>query len=138
MSPGLSVDVGIVTDRREEMVRFYTRVLELEHVTTIDSMLGPMEVLAFGCSRIKIVSPGHSMPPPVDGCSGGIRYLTFETHDLDALWERVAASGVHVVAAPAPASSATGLVAMLRDPDGNLIEIVQRHLISPQTREGRA
>ncbi len=61
---------------------------------------------------------------PVSGSAPATASLGFATDDLDALHERLAASGVEVV--HGPDTRPWGRMATYRDPDGNLVAVSQR------------
>ena len=64
--------------------------------------------LKFGASWVKIVeAPGGATPPPATFADPGLRYLTFETPDLDEVWQRAADRSIEVVA-PLVEHAATG------------------------------
>jgi len=115
-----SVDVGVLTARPAEMLAFYTEVVGLVHVASVETALGPMEVLASGSGRVKLVTSDDATG------TASRHYLTFETGDLDASWQRALRGGAPPVAEPAPIRGGAGVVAMVRDPDGSLVEFIQR------------
>lgn len=61
--------------------------------------------------------------PPLDTADRGLVRLCLGTRDLDALHARLAARGVDFVAPPATTAGAR--LALCRDPDGALIELIQ-------------
>ena len=122
-----AVDVGIVSANAAEVVAFYTDVLGLEYVEAFETRVGRIHRLKFGASWVKIVeAPGGAAPPPATFADPGLRYLTFETPDLDEVWQRAADRSIEVVA-PLVEHAATGARAgSIRDPDGNIVELLCR------------
>lgn len=119
-----AVDVGIVARDPQVLVGWYTDVLGVEHVETFDSPVGSIHRLRFGASWLKILG-GQGRPAVVDRTfvDQGT-YLTFETRDVESVWSRAVESGASVVL-PLETFGA-GMVGTMRDPEGNLVELLQR------------
>ena len=122
-----AVDVGIVSANADSVVRFYSEVLGLEYVEAFETRVGKIHRLRFGSSWIKVVeASGGSPPPPGSFADPGLRYITFETPDLDDVWQRAIERGIEIVA-PLAEHEATGARAgSIRDPDGNIVELLHR------------
>jgi catechol 2,3-dioxygenase-like lactoylglutathione lyase family enzyme len=56
----------------------------------------------------------------------GYGHWALRVEDLDATFDRLTARGAPVVSAPADAATPGGRFAYVKDPEGNLIELVQR------------
>jgi glyoxylase I family protein len=128
-----SVDLGIVTRNRAEMVGFYRDVLGFEDLGESQSIVGTMHRLVCGTSAIKLVTPPE--PPTADAAPGGIvgatgyRYWTISVPDLVEVLDACEAAGRPVVLPPTVARPGV-TVAMVEDPDGNWVEFLQA---APQT-----
>lgn len=63
-------------------------------------------------------------------CDPGATHLALEVEDADALWQRLADAGVPVTAPPqelpGPGAWRGARCAYLRDPDGRIVELVER------------
>ena len=122
------LDVGIVARDIAASLRFYVDVLGLELVEQLPIPWGTMHRLRFGESWLKIVEPS-SAPGAAVG-SGldtvGIRYLTFEIDDVEAVWERAVSSGARTYHDLAPFGTKGVLAGMVHDPDGNVVELLHR------------
>jgi glyoxylase I family protein len=123
-----SVDLGIVTRNRAEMVGFYRDVLGFEDLGESQSIVGTMHRLVCGTSAIKLVTPAE--PPSADAAPGGVvgatgyRYWTISVPDLAEVLDACEAAGRPVVLPPTVARPGV-TVAMVEDPDGNWVEFLQ-------------
>jgi catechol 2,3-dioxygenase-like lactoylglutathione lyase family enzyme len=126
-----SVDLGIVCEDGPAMLAFYRDVLGLEHVA--DTQLpkpfaGTMHRLMCGTSLIKLVVPEKSPgnPPAPGGLGGGTgyRYWTVTVGNLDEVVAD-AEGGGHKVAVPRTNVRPGVDIAMLVDPDGNWVELLE-------------
>jgi lactoylglutathione lyase len=81
--------------------------------------------------RIKLIAPeGAPAPPPEPAAyvfdQANVMYLTFIISDIHAQVRRLHAAGIRCMTGDAPVLSRPGLyVAFLRDPEGNVVELVQ-------------
>jgi len=135
MTNGISISgfaINVVDlDRSAE---FYTQVLGLEEKTKID--LGELhEVLVGGADdrhSILLVHHGDRTEEPTPGT--GFEKIVFLTDDVDALYARVVNGGGASVKAPWVLERMAMKVALVRDPDGYLLELIQRKTGQPATR----
>ena len=124
-----AIDVGIVTTNPQPMLDFYLKSLGFTYDRQLDADIGAIHRLVFGRSYLKIVeaaakTPGHQAGHITAGT--GYRYLTLEVDDLEDTWSRLVADGVAVLE-PLRADAHLGVsLAMVLDPDGNVVEILQR------------
>jgi glyoxylase I family protein len=123
-----SVDLGIVTRNRAEMVGFYRDVLGFEDLGESQSIVGTMHRLVCGTSAIKLVTPAEPPPGGVVGATG-YRYWTISVPDLAEVLDACEAAGRPLVLPPTVARPGV-TVAMVEDPDGNWVEFLQA---DPQT-----
>ncbi len=124
-----SIDLGLVTDNIDAMTQFYRDVLGLP-LEAVLQMPGGMTMtrLVCGTTIIKLVT--FETPPaaqnPAGGLSGGrgIRYLTITVDNLEEAVRACEAAGAPV---PMPIRQARpGVnIAMIEDPDGNWVELLQ-------------
>jgi len=116
---------GINVDDLDRSVEFYTQVLGLQEKTKID--LGDLhEVLVGGdgdAARILLVKHADRADAPEPG--SGFEKIVLATGDVDALHEQVVANGGTSVEDPHGVAEHNVRVAMVRDPDGYLLELVQ-------------
>ena len=143
------IDFGILVSDVKASARFYEGVLgmktareftlpaEQSHavgLTTAGPVVVRVMVLGDGPegTNVKLVRVPGTRPSRLDqqtiASQYGIRYLTLHVTDLQAALERAAAQGVKPIAEgpillPKEMADGVGL-AVLRDPDGNMIELV--------------
>lgn len=143
------VDFGIVVSNIDEAARFYKNALGLAEVEGFDvpvDMGGnsglsdnrPFHVRIFkvaddeNATQVKIMqfkdAPGKRVDNAFIHSSYGIRYLTFYVSDMTASVERARKAGAVILAKgpiELPKDLGSGVfLALVRDPDGNLIELV--------------
>jgi predicted enzyme related to lactoylglutathione lyase len=123
------VEVGVVVRDADTMAAFYGDVLGLEEVSGFDFTGGSMRRFLHGDAIVKLVAtappPELSNPPngPAGGAAG-VRYISVAVDDLDASLERCTAAG-GAVPVPKMEFRAGVHIAMVEDPEGNWIELVQ-------------
>ena len=124
-----AIDLGIITNDPEPMVVFYRDVLGLDDKGLLKIPGGRAQQMAAGASIIKIVhlkNPVENTAAP-GGLSGatGMRYITLW---IDNLAEAVAACEAADTTIAVPISEiAPGVaIAIVEDPDGNWVELVQQ------------
>jgi predicted enzyme related to lactoylglutathione lyase len=124
-----AVDAGFVAVRISEMLKFYRDVLGLEYVEVFQTPVGAIHRLRFGASFIKIVDASATGSEAVQTSTyndAGLRYLTFETPDIEDTWQRAVDSGASVVIALQSAPGGGPRSGTFRDPEGNLVELLCR------------
>lgn len=124
-----SLDVGLVTTRPAESLAFYRDVLGLTYEGEVPMPGGSMHRLAVGTSVLKLVTLrreplGRSAPGGLAGATG-YRYVTLSVLDLDEVVAVCEEAGAKV-ALKSTALPAGGRIAMVEDPDGNWVELLQR------------
>jgi catechol 2,3-dioxygenase-like lactoylglutathione lyase family enzyme len=127
-----AIDVGIVVRDGAEALRFYQDTLGLEHLREIPTpaRVGPGTIHFLGCgaSQVKILAletpPAESNPPGGTAGGTGFRYLTIQIDDLGRAIDEVERAGFAV---SVPINNPTpGLrMAMVEDPDGNWVELLE-------------
>lgn len=145
----MRVDFGIVVSDIDKSAEFYTRALGLVEVEGFDvpakmggdsglSDYKPFHVRKFqvaddpNATQVKIMQFTDAPGQPIDNAfihsSLGVSYLTFYVKDMTEAVERARRAGVEPIAKGPillPESLAEGVyLALVRDPDGNLIEFV--------------
>lgn len=119
-------EVGIVSADRA-LVDFLADVFGLEERPPADHGVGTLHRLESPGAVIKVMVPREA-PKPRDGESflavKGLRYLSMWVSDLDRALERCVARGGSVLFGPFEHEPGSRL-AVIRDPDGNTIEVIQ-------------
>lgn len=122
-----SVDVGIFVSNVEKSLDFYHRILGLEKIEELPTPFGTLHRLRFGTSDIKLMDPKKVPPAGAIGLEKqlGIRYLTFVIHNLSGLCAALKQKGVEFTIPETEIRPGTR-IAMVKDPDGNIVEFVER------------
>ena len=131
------VDIAVICSHFEESLHFYHEVLGLE----IAADLNIPEHLATGLglaprgfrqvrvragkTLIKLIEIDSPPPRGSHDFTSGVRWLTFYIEDLKKTVEELKANGVKFAAEPLDGPDAPGIACAL-DPDGILIELLQR------------
>jgi len=124
-----AIDIGIVTNNLEAMLNFYRDTLGLEFEATIDMPGGGvMNRFKVGDSVIKIIETDPK--PTTEAAPGGIRgatgyrYWTITVGNLEACVQKAADDGAKVIV-PAKLIRPGVTIAIITDPDGNWVELLQ-------------
>jgi catechol 2,3-dioxygenase-like lactoylglutathione lyase family enzyme len=122
-----AIDIGLLVGDIAASLAFYEGVLGLRKVQKMPTSFGTMHRMAFGDSFVKLIDPASPPPPGVPGLHGalGLRYLTFPVTDIDAVCEACRRAGVRFDVEKTEFMPGV-TIAMVRDPDGNVVEFVQR------------
>lgn len=144
-----TIDLGTVVSDVEKSVKWYRDVVGFEEVATFDfpgdfakqigltnSLPGHVHVLSLGtgpgATKLKLMqfktAPGARVDQTFIHSTYGFRYLTIIVKDMSTAMARAAKHGVKPLSGDAvaiPADIAKGqYIAVLRDPDGNFVELV--------------
>ena len=126
-----SIDIGIVIRDSEKSLAFYRDLLGCEHTMDMPMPLGGggvMHRLQSGTTTLKLVHfdkvPTAANPP--GGITGavGLRYFTIWITNLDEAVAAVEAAG-HTIVTPIVTVRPGVRIAIMEDPDGNLVELLQ-------------
>ena len=122
-----AVDIGMVVGDIKASLAFYEGVLGLKKVQEMPVWFGTMHRMAFGDSFVKLVDPKEVPPAGTLGLQSalGFRYLTFQITNIDEVCAACEKAGV-VFDVKKNEFMPSVTIAMVRDPDGNVVEFVQR------------
>jgi catechol 2,3-dioxygenase-like lactoylglutathione lyase family enzyme len=122
-----SVDIGIFVSDIKKSLDFYQGILGLEKTEEVQTGFGTLHRLRYGTSDVKLMDPKKVPPAGVIGLEKqlGIRYLTFVIRDLSDLCAVLKQKGVEFTIPETQIRPGTR-IAMVKDPDGNIIEFVER------------
>ena len=119
------VEVGIVTNNLDEMLKFYRDVLGLPYKEKLEYPGGMQERLSCGDSVVKLVTwetpPTQRSPGGVASEATGIRYISFAVMNIKQIVDDVRAAGYQSTDAGEFAPNFG--FAFVTDPDGNQIEL---------------
>lgn len=122
--------VGMTCGDLDRTIAFYCGLLGLNLALRKQNDHGEMAFLDTGSGMLEIACPkaevsrSRDVPPH----EAGMRHLTFAVGSVDAMIEKLEAAGVAVVERPRPAyyTEMIRRVAFVRDPDGILVELIER------------
>lgn len=121
------VDIGIICRDIQQSLAFYEGLLGLPKIGEMKIPFGLMHRLGFGESFVKLVDPKVVPPAGPAGLTSqlGFRYLTFQISNIDEICAECEQAGV-AFEIPKQELIPGVTIAMVRDPDGNIVEFVQR------------
>jgi len=122
-----SLDLGIVVSDIKASLNFYQGILGLEFVGTNPVWFGTMHRMRFGSSDFKLIEPKAVPPKGAVGLEKqlGFRYVTFVIKNLSELCKDLKNKGIEF-AVPEKEVRPGVRIAMVKDPDGNIVEFVER------------
>ncbi|MDT2005805.1 VOC family protein [Rhodococcus opacus] len=124
-----TIDIGIVTTNQDAMVEFYGNVVGLPALPDVPMNGFLVKRFQVGDCVLKLVQfdeePAGRSVPGVLGDSTGLRYWTVSVSNLDEVLSAVEAAGQKVVDGPTEVRPGVS-IALVTDPDGNLLEFVNR------------
>jgi catechol 2,3-dioxygenase-like lactoylglutathione lyase family enzyme len=109
------VEIAYFTDKLDEMVEYYEKFLNIEPAERSGGMA------TFMLSDVKLFL--HQNYTPEDGELPPEDHKAFEVLDLDVMYTELRKQGF-MIEVP-PKEYYWGYSAYMRDPDGNLIELIQ-------------
>ena len=124
-----SIDLGLVTGQLDAMLDFYQDTLGLPVEGVVEMPRGgKMTRLKIGDTVLKLVTHGQTPEAknPPNGLLGatGIRYFTITVSNLVAATQSCKDAGYKVPLGPLVSRPGVN-IAMIEDPDGNWVELLQ-------------
>lgn len=121
-----SVDLCIVVSDIRKSLDFYQGTLGLEKTQEVQTPYGEVHRLRYGTCLIKLMDPKHVPPAGPIGLEKqlGIRFLSFVIRDLSDVCTVLKERGVEFTMPETQVLPDTRS-AMVKDPDGNIIEFVE-------------
>jgi lactoylglutathione lyase len=124
-SPNLLGAVGIGVSDLAKSVDFYSRVIGMTQTQTFSLDYMEEVVLAFE-GRTAVVLMHYTDGSPRNYKDNPVK-LVFYVVDPQAISDRIKAEGLEIVREPAPMANMGGaLLGLAKDPDGYIIELIQR------------
>jgi catechol 2,3-dioxygenase-like lactoylglutathione lyase family enzyme len=122
-----SLDIGVVVSDIKTSLNFYRDILGLEFVGSNPVWFGTMHRLRFGTSDFKLIEPKAVPPRGAVGLENqlGFRYVTFVVKDLSQLCVELKSTGIEFTLQETELRPGTR-IAMVKDPDGSIVEFVER------------
>ena len=124
-----AIDIGIVTSNKESILNFYENILGFANEVQIPFPgLGTVNKISYGAGYIKVLvlddKPSNTNPIGDFSISNGIRYITINLSNLDELITICSKNNVAIINSGMTIRPGV-TVALIQDPDGNLIELMQ-------------
>src|SRR5512139_3627656 len=122
-----SLDLGIIASDIKASLNFYQNLLGLEFVGSNPVYFGTIHRLRFGTSDFKLIEPKTIPPKGAIGLEKqlGFRYVTFVISNLSDLCGELKSKGIEFALPETQVRPGTR-IAMVKDPDGNIVEFVER------------
>jgi catechol 2,3-dioxygenase-like lactoylglutathione lyase family enzyme len=122
-----SLDIGVIASDIKASLNFYQNLLGLEFVGTMPLWFGTMHRLRFGESDFKLIEPKKVPPGGAVGLENqtGFRYVTFVIENLSQLCNDLKKNNIEFTV-PEREIRPGVRIAMVKDPDGNTVEFVER------------
>jgi catechol 2,3-dioxygenase-like lactoylglutathione lyase family enzyme len=122
-----ALDLGVLVGDISASLHFYRDILGLQFIETIPVRFGTLHRLRFGKSDFKLVEPANIPPRGPAGLEYqlGFRYVTFVVNNLSELCQELREKGIEFTAPEREIRPGTR-IAMVQDPDGNIVEFVER------------
>ena len=122
-----SLDIGVIVSDIKASLNFYQNILGLEFVGSVPLWFGTMHRLRFGASDFKLIEPRVVPPRGAVGLENqlGFRYVTFVIKNLSQLCAELKNTKIEFTL-PETEILPGVRIAMVKDPDGNIVEFVER------------
>ena len=122
-----SLDIGLIASDIKASLHFYQNLLGLEFVGTMPLWFGTMHRLRFGESDFKLIEPKEVPPGAAIGLEKqlGFLYVTFVIENLSQLCDDLKKNNIEFTV-PEREIRPGVRIAMVKDPDGNIVEFVER------------
>ena len=122
--------VGMTCSDLDRTIAFYCDLLGLELALRKSNERGEIAFLDTGSGMLEIACPlaqiarSRDVPPH----EAGMRHLTFAFDNVDEMAARLQAAGLELLEGPRPAffTEMIQRVVFVRDPDGIIVELVER------------
>lgn len=122
--------IGTTSGDMNRTIAFYCGLLGLRLALRKSVDAGELAFLDAGGGMLEVVAPkgGAGRFRDVPMSEAGMRHLTFAFDDVDAMIEKLEAAGVEIAERPRDAYNPEIVrrVAFVRDPDGMLVELIER------------
>ena len=122
--------VGMTSGNMDRTIDFYCGLLGLTIALRNKNLRGEVAFLDTGSGMLEVSCPvanitrARDVPPH----EAGMRHLTFAFDQVDGVIQKLEAAGIEILEGPRPAIYTDMLrrVAFVRDPDGIIVELVER------------
>lgn len=123
--------VGMTSANLNRTIDFYCGLLGLTLALRKRNNRGEVAFLDTGTGMLEVICPSAPIARArdIDQHQAGIRHLTLAYEDIDVIVKRLVTAGVEIIEHPRKAIYLEMLhrVAFVRDPDGIVVELVERN-----------
>jgi len=123
----LELEAGIVSNDPTRLINFYSRVFGFDTISSFSADAGTVYKLRGGKARLKIFAPRRNPQRNAEeplGVREGLCYMALYVSDVDRSLAQAVAEEATVLSPPT-SHRPGATMAMIRDPDGNIIELLQ-------------
>ena len=122
-----ALDLGIIVSDIDASLKFYQETLGMKKLEDLEVPFGVLHRLKYGNSFFKLIDPKKVPPKGSTGLTAqlGFRYVTFQVSNLTEICKALKDKGV-AFSLPETELMPGVRIAMVEDPDGNIVEFVQR------------
>ena len=134
--------VGIVVSDMQKSLHFWRDIMGLEvqidfrekgdYIDTLQALEGVdlwmIKLTAPDGSMVELLKDdAHPTPPPAANamCDRGIRHMAYTVADVDAAFQTLTDHGCETLSTPTTDPNGSARLFFARDPEGNLLELVQ-------------
>lgn len=122
--------IGTTSRDLDQTIGFYCNLLGFRLVLRKPQASGELAFLDAGGGMLEIFAPARDIAPARDVPSNeaGMRHLTLAVTSVDEMIAQLEAAGVETVERPRNANNTELIkrVAFVRDPDGVMVELIER------------
>ena len=124
-----AIDIGMVVSNIQASLDFYQNTLGLKFENKMPLPFGTMHRLSFGSADFKLIEPKEVPPKGAMGLEKqlGFRYVTFLLQNLSEVCAALRSKGIEFVMGEQEFRPGIR-IAMVKDPDGNIVEFVERNI----------
>ncbi len=122
-----AIDIGVIVSDIAKSLAFYRDLLGIPKTQELPTPLGTIHRLGYGQTDLKLVVPNETPPAGRVGLDQqlGFRYITFRVKNISEVCDRLRREGIEFTI-PENELLPGVRIAMVKDPDGNIVEFVQR------------
>jgi glyoxylase I family protein len=122
--------IGTTSRNLDKTIVFYCDLLGFRLVLRKPQASGELAFLDAGGCMLEIFAPSAEIAPSRDVPIGeaGMRHLTLAVSDVESMIGKLDAAGVEIIERPRAAHNTELIkrVAFVRDPDGIIVELIER------------
>ena len=122
--------IGITSRDLDRTIAFYCGLLGFRLVLRKPQASGELAFLDAGDGMLEVFAPATDIAPARDDPAdeAGMRHLTLAVSNVDTMVSQLEAAGVEILERPRNAHNTELIkrVAFLRDPDGIIVELIER------------